>query len=238
MDLVEDFFVFAGELLARLHWGAAVLTVAAALLWTRILRPPRLSSWGFWAAITAGALVAWLYADWIEPNVEAALGDLLQGLGLGSGLDPYPQLLATTLIDQILVLAALSVVYVAGQVRNQESPVLEAGQGVGIGYGAIVLQIEYSGAFAGGLTGELALAAGAGALLFAVHVCAGMLLSLARLNGAHLTRILQAGALVFLARNFMGFAEPAWEAGGLAVIALLALFFVASAATRRDWSRR
>ena len=74
-------------------------------------------------------------------------------------------------------------------------------------------------------------------LLLAVHIGAAMLLSLSRLNGAYVSRIMQAGAFVLIARYLNDFSEPAWQAGGLAVLVLLVLFFVAGAANRRDWRR-
>ena len=220
---MTEFSSWGSESLAGLHWGPAVLAVAAALLWTRLFRPPRLDRWGFWLAIGAGVVVAWLHSAWIEPNVGDAVTDLLLGLGLGSQLDPHPQRLIAILIEQVLALAALATVYVLGQVRTQPEPTLAVGQGLGIGIGAYVLQLRLPEAFAGGLSGELALPALAGALLVGLHIGAAMLLSLARLNGAYVYRALQAGAFLFLARILGDFSDPAWEAGGLAVLALLAL---------------
>ncbi len=220
---MTEISAWGSESLAGLHWGPAVLAVAAALLWTRLFRPPRLDRWGFWLAIGAGVVVAWLYSAWIEPNVGDAVTDLLLGLGLGSQLDPHPQRLIAILIEQVLALAALATVYVLGQVRTQPEPTLAAGQGLGIGIGAYVLQLRLPEDFAGGLSGELLLPALVGVLLVGLHVGAGMLLSLARLNGAYVYRALQAGAFLFLARILGDFSDPAWEAGGLAVLALLAL---------------
>ena len=211
------------ELFPGLHWGPAVLAVAAALLWTRLFRPPRLDKWGFWLAIGAGVVVAWLYSDWIEPNVGDAVTDLLIGLGLGSQLDPHPQRVIAILIGQVLALAALAIVYILGQVRSQPAPTLAAGQGLGIGVGAFVLQLRLPEEFAGGLSGDLLLPALAGVLLVGLHIGAGMLLSLARLNGAYVYRGLQSGVILFLAHLLADFSDPAWEAGGLAVLALLAL---------------
>lgn len=210
-------------MLTGLHWGAAVLAVAAALLWTRIFRPPRLDKWGLWLAIGAGMVVAWLHSAWIEPNVGDAVTDLLLGLGLGSQLDPHPQRLIAILIGQVLALAALATVYILGQVRAQPAPTLAAGQGLGIGVSAYVLQLRMPEIFAGGLNGDLLLPALAGVLLVGLHIGAGMLLSLARLNGSYVYRGLQAGVFLFLARYLADFSDPAWESGGLAVLALLAL---------------
>ncbi len=237
MGPLAEFLSSGADQLARLHWGAAVLAVAAALLWTRVFRPPRLNQMGFWIAIAAGVLAAWLFTAWIDPNVDAAVGDLVRGLGLGSQLDPHPQRITATVIEQILALAALSIVYIAGQVRLQEAPVLATGQGFGIGYGTYLLQLQLPDAFGGGLTEALLLPALAGVLLLAVHIGAAMLLSLSRLNGAYVSRIMQAGAFVLIARYLNDFSEPAWQAGGLAVLVLLVLFFVAGAANRRDWRR-
>ena len=105
MGPLAEFLSSGADQLARLHWGAAVLAVAAALLWTRVFRPPRLNQMGFWIAIAAGVLAAWLFTAWIDPNVDAAVGDLVRGLGLGSQLDPHPQRITATVIEQILALA-------------------------------------------------------------------------------------------------------------------------------------
>lgn len=220
-------------MLAGLHWGPAVLAVAAALLWTRLFRPPRLNRWGFWLAIGAGVLVAWLYSVWIEPNVGDAVTDLLVGLGLGSQLDPHPQRLIAILIEQVLALTALAIVYILGQVRAQPAPTLAVGQGLGIGVGAYVLQLRLPDAFAGGLSGELLWPALAGTLLVGLHVGAGMLLSLARLNGAYVYRGLQAGVILFVARYLSDVSDPVWQVGGLAVLAILVLL-IASGSSRRD----
>ena len=224
---------WGSELLAGLHWGPAVLAVAAALLWTRLFRPPRLNHWGFWLAIGAGVLVAWLYSVWIEPNVGDAVTDLLVGLGLGSQLDPHPQRLIAILIEQVLALTALAIVYILGQVRAQPAPTLAVGQGLGIGVGAYVLQLRLPDAFAGGLSGDLLWPALAGTLLVGLHVGAGMLLSLARLNGAYVYRGLQAGVILFLARYISDVSDPVWQVGGLAVLAILVLL-IASGSSPRD----
>ena len=224
---------WGSELLAGLHWGPAVLAVTAALLWTRLFRPPRLNRWGFWLAIGAGVLVAWLYSIWIEPNVGDAVTDLLVGLGLGSQLDPHPQRLIAILIEQVLALSALATVYILGQVRAQPAPTLAVGQGLGIGVGAYVLQLRLPDAFAGGLDGELLWPALAGTLLVGLHVGAGMLLSLARLSGAYVYRGLQAGVILFLARYLSDVSDPVWQVGGLAVLALLVLL-IASGSSPRD----
>ena len=216
----------------------AVLTVAATLLWTRVFGSSRPGSWGFWLGIGGGALAALLYVDWIHPNVSDAVSDVLVGLGFGSQLDPHPQRLLATLIDQVVALAVLSIVYVIGQVRAQSDPVLATGQGLGIGYGAYVLQLQLADAFAGGLTGELWLPAVAGALLLGIHMGAGMLLSLARLNGAYVARSLQAGGIVFVARYLSDLSDPGWEAGGLAGLLLVSLFIISGSTNRRDWGRR
>lgn len=220
------------ESLAGLHWGPVVLAVAAALLWTRIFRPPRLDRMGFWLGIGAGVAVAWLYSVWIEPNVGDAVTDLLLGLGLGSQLDPHPQRLFATLIEQVLALAALAIVYIVGQVRSQPAPTLAAGQGLGIGAGAYVLQLQLPDAFAGGLGVDLLLPALAGTLLVGVHIGAGMLLSLARLNGSYVYRSLQAGAFLFLARALTGIADSAWEVAGMAILALLILLLASRSRPR------
>ena len=227
---------WGSELLAGLHWGPAVLAVAAALLWTRIFRPPRLDKWGFWLAIGAGVVVAWLYSVWIEPNVADAVTDLLIGLGLGSDLDPHPQRLIAILIGQVLALAALATVYILGQVRTQPAPTLAAGQGLGIGIGAYVLQLQLPDAFAEGLGGDLLLPALAGALLVGLHIGAGMLLSLARLSGSYVYRGLQAGVFLFLAQFLADEFDPAWEVGGLTVLTLVILL-MASGSSPRERAR-
>lgn len=224
---------WVSELLAGLHWGPTVLAVAAALLWTRLFRPPRLDRWGFWLAIGAGLAVAWLYSVWIEPNVGDAVTDLLLGLGLGSQLDPHPQRMIAILIEQVLALAALATVYILGQVRTQPAPTLAVGQGLGIGVGAYVLQLRLPDAFAGGLSDELLWPALAGILLVGLHIGAGMLLSRARLNGAYVYRGLQAGVILFLARLLSDVSDPAWQVGGLAILAVLVLL-IASGSSPRD----
>lgn len=223
---------WGSDILAGLHWGPAVLAVAAALLWTRLFRPPRLDGWGFWLGIGVGVPVAWLSLAWIEPNVSEAVTDLLLGLGIGSQLDPHPQRLIAILIGQVLALVALTAVYILGQVRSRPAPTLAAGQGLGIGYGVYVLQLELPDAFAGGLDGDLLLPALAGTLLIGVHIGTGMLLALARLNGSYVYRALQAGAVVFFARYLMDFSDPIWQVGGLAVLALLALVMASSSSPR------
>jgi hypothetical protein len=229
---VTEISDWGSELLAGLHWGPAVLAVAAALLWTRF-RPPRLDKWGLWLAVGAGVVVAWLYSAWIEPNVGDAVTDLLLGLGLGSQLDPHPQRLIATLIEQVLALAALATVYILGQVRSQPARTLAVGQGLGIGIGAFFLQLRLPAEFAAGLSGDLLLPALAGTLMVGLHIGAAMLLSVARLSGAYVYRGLQAGVTLFLARYLSDVSDPAWQAAGLAVLALV-VFLMASGASPRE----
>lgn len=235
---MTDFVEWGAGLLAQLHWGVAVLTVAAALLWTRVFRSARPGEVGFWIGIAAGALTAWLYSAWVFPNLDVAIADVLYGMGLGMQPSAYPQMLLATLIDQVIALAALAIVYVLGQVRAQPEPVIATGQGLGIGYAAYVLQLQLAPEFAGGLVAALWLPALAGALLLGVHLRAGTLLALGRIDGSYLVRVLQAGALVLIARYLVDLSDPAWQAAGLAVVVLLSLLFGSGAGRRRSWGRR
>ena len=237
MDQVAEFAYFLGDQFQRLHWGALAVTVAAALLWTRLVSSPQLSGIGFWLAIGGGAATGAISTLWVQPNVTQAVGDIAASSETIAPQGAHLVQIAVVALDLVLVLAVLVLVIVLAQVRLTPRPVRSVSQGFGIGYAGHFLQQRLPGDFAAGISFELIAPIAVGGMLVAIAMATAMLLGHARLTGGYPGRLLQAIAISLIGRYILYLEDPGWQAAGLGLLGLVALFYASATTQTRPRTR-